>query len=178
MLDFDKPSLARRVGTLPMDGQLAFLLLLCERQMPALREFARETGLQASIYETSLDLAWKNLAGAVTEINWQEMAETCFDSAPDTEDYTHDLTSAALDTALSVGLTMEFIADRDIDHVVEAAYMAYGTADLYADGAGISWLRLTTLEGLNERRLVQQELRQQQADLEFVESLKTDSPEE
>jgi hypothetical protein len=41
--------------------------------------------------------------------------------SPDTEEFDRPLTSAALNAALSVGAMMNFLADFDINHVVEVA---------------------------------------------------------
>ncbi|MGC7950670.1 hypothetical protein, partial [Bacillus sp. II_CA] len=64
--------------------------------------------------------------------NFGELAEELLEIAPDTEEFDHPLTSAALNAALSIAATISLISDGGESHVVEAASLARDTAALYA----------------------------------------------
>jgi uncharacterized protein len=145
---------------------------------PALSQFANETSFKTSIYQECLDRAWRHLAGTANLCNYGELAEECLDDAPDTEEFDHPLTSAALNAAIAVGAMMSFLADSNVDHIVEAAALARDTAALYAQSLDAIAPRSLSFSEIMEHSLVQQELRQQAEDLKFLESLPTDVPQE
>ncbi len=62
MINFDEDNLRQRLCALSIPKQLAFMLLLCERMMPQLLEFARSTGFGIGIYLECLDRVWLFLA--------------------------------------------------------------------------------------------------------------------
>jgi len=155
-----------------------FALLLCERMMSSLDRFSNDTGFDGIIYREFLDDVWLHLAGNGNLTSYREAAEECLDRAPDTAEFDHPLTSAALNAALSVGATMSFLVDYDVDHVIEAAGLARDTVALYAQSIETTPPRSLGFKEIMEHPLVQQELRQQAEDLEFLESLSTDVPQE
>jgi uncharacterized protein YjaG (DUF416 family) len=174
MTPFDEFWLKPKVGHLSKEKQLAFALLLCERMVPALNRFANETGFDNSIYRERLEDAWCYLKQGTSPSTSAEVAEQCLDHAPDTEEFNHPLTSAALNAALSLAATMSFLADGDINHVVEAAGLARDTAALHAQGTGANPPRSLNFEEVMRHPLVQHELRQQVEALEFLTALPTD----
>jgi len=178
MTDLNDSVLKRSLSSLSKDRQLVFMLLLCERMMPGLNRFAGETGFNSSFYRKCLDDAWLYLAGNGNLPNYDEVAEKCLDGAPDTEEFDHPLTSAALNAALSVGAMMRFLADSNVDHVVEAAGLVRDTVALYAQSIVAAPPRSLGFTEIMEHPLVQQELQRQSDDLRFVESLSTGVPEE
>jgi uncharacterized protein len=118
-----------RVEHLSRRKQVAFALLLCERMVPVLNsKFAKETGFDGSVYRDHLDDVWRNLDQGTSSSDHGEAAKQCLDRAPDTEDFMHPLTSAALSAALSVAETMEVLADNDVNHLIEVAILARDTA--------------------------------------------------
>jgi len=137
---------------------------------PALRSFAEDTGFNISTYQRSLDVGWNSLGHGGSN-HYSEKAKTCFDNAPDTESFSHPLTSAALSSALSIALLMGFLADRNTDHIVELARLAFDTAFLRAQepGYGLRFARGTA--EITAHPIVQRELRRQAEDLLFVKSL-------
>jgi uncharacterized protein YjaG (DUF416 family) len=178
MTDFNDVALKPSLSLLSKDKQLAFVLLRCERMMPALSQFAGETSFNDTIYQECLESAWRHLAGKASLSNYGELAEECLANAPDTEEFDHPLTSAALNAALSVGEAMSFLADYDVDHVVEAAGLARDTVALYAQSIEAIPPHSLGLKEIMEHPLVQRELRRQAKDLKFLESLPTDIPRE
>jgi uncharacterized protein YjaG (DUF416 family) len=168
--DFAKLQLGREIEQLTKGKQLFFSLLLCERMAPALNKFATETGFDNSIYRTCLETAWLYLDQNRSSSNYGEMAERCFDKAPDTEVFTHPLTSAALNAALSIAATIALLADDDVNHVMEAASLARDTAALYAQAIETTQPHSLDFGEIMKHPLVQRELRQQAEDLEFLEA--------
>ena len=158
MTDLEE-SIARQIADLPRDKQLALMLVLCERMIPAMDQFVSETGHNGSIFRECLEKAWRHLAGKDGPFNWSNLAKQCLRSTPDTEDFDHPLTSEALDAALAVEAMVSFLADGDIDHVIEARDLARDTATFCAPDID------------DEDLLVQQELQRQMKDLQFLQSL-------
>lgn len=176
--DLNNSILKHSLGSFSRDRQLAFMLLLCERMMPALNRFAVETNYDISLYRRCLDDAWSCLAGIGNLSNYGELAEECLDSAPDTEEFNHPLISAALNAALSVAGMMSFLADDNVDHVVEAAGLASDTVALYAQDVAATPPRSLGFQEIMGHPLMKQELQQQLDDLKFLEALPMDISQE
>jgi uncharacterized protein YjaG (DUF416 family) len=158
MMDLEE-LVAEQVAGLPKEKKLAFMLVLCERLIPAMDQFARETGHDGAIFRECLDKAWCHLAGNGGAFNWSKLSQQCLRRVPDTEDIDHPLTSEALDAALAIEAMVSFLADGDIDHVIEARDLARDTATFCA----------RNIDG--EDVLMQQELQRQVKDLQFLQSL-------
>lgn len=166
--------LRQEIKKIDKTKQVAFALLLCERMVPALEKFARETGFDSSIYRDSLSDVWCYLSNNISSLNYGEIARRCLDQAPDTEKFYHPLTSAALNAALSVAATINFLADDDVTHIVEAAGLARDTAALYAQAVEATPPLSLSFDEIMEQPLVKHEQRQQAVDLEFVQALPID----
>jgi uncharacterized protein YjaG (DUF416 family) len=158
MTDLEK-LIAEQIANLPKDKQLAFMLVLCERMIPAMDQFASETGHDGSIFRECMEKAWDHLEGNGGPPGWRKLAKQCLRYTPDTEDFDHPLTSEALDAALAIEAMMSLLADGDINHAIEACGLARDTAAFCAP------------ENDGEDLLVQQELQQQMKDLQFLQSL-------
>jgi uncharacterized protein YjaG (DUF416 family) len=174
MLEFDEKKLRHKLNGLSSLKQLSFLLLLCERAMPQLLLFAEDTGLDPTVYQDCLQQGWQHLAGTTGLHDYPALAKACLDSAPDTEDFNHIFTSAALDAALSIHHLMTFLSDHNVDHVAEAARLARDTAHLFVVLKEAPRPYSLNNEQVNVHRLVQRELRRQQDDLIFLENLPND----
>jgi uncharacterized protein YjaG (DUF416 family) len=139
--------------------------------IPALERFAKEVDFNISFYRKALDHAWNYLEKGKRSSGHGQMAEECLDRAPDTEEFDQPLTSAALNAALAIAATINFLSDGDVDHVLEAAGLARDTAALYAQAIETTPPRSLSFDEVMTHRLVQQELRQQAEDLKFLEAL-------
>ncbi len=171
MINFDGHNLRQRLCALPIPKQLAFMLLFCERMMPQRLAFARSTGFGIGIYRECLDRGWLFLVGRREPGGYESWAKICVDNSPDTEDFQHSLTSAALDATLSIADLMSFLSDSNIDHIIEAAGWARDTAFMYVEGTEHYDSTKVGLEQIDHYPMVQRELRRQLEDLKFVESL-------
>lgn len=174
MLEFDEKKLNRRLRALSSLKQLAFLLLLCERTMPEFRKFAKDTGFDLTVYRDCLEQGWECLGGKARPHVYETLARACLESAPDTEEFDHLLTSAALDAALSINHLMTFLLDHNIDHIVDAAGLARDTVDLFVQRTEAVHPFSLSLDKVARHRLMQQELKRQEEDLVFLERLPTD----
>jgi uncharacterized protein YjaG (DUF416 family) len=135
------------LATLSRNKQLAFALLVFERMLPSLIAFSKDTGRDASCYLRARDAAWVALQNVKDGIADQSLNEACIKNAPDTEEYTHELTSYALNAALTMSDILEFTADRRSDHITYIATLATDSVHLYLSS-------LSTLEtGPGEWRL-------------------------
>lgn len=178
MKKLDNSALRQKLEFLSKGKQLAFALLLSKRMIPALDKFSRDTNFNGAIFHTGLDSAWRYLAGDANMPRYGEMAEESLAHAPDTEEFDHPLTSAALNAALSVAAMMSFLADYDVAHVVEAASLARDTAALSAQSIEATPPHSLGFKEIMKHPLVRQELQRQAEDLNFLESLPTDIPRE
>jgi uncharacterized protein YjaG (DUF416 family) len=176
MMDFNEPALKGSLDRLPEAGQLAFMLLLCERMMPGLSKFANDTGFDASRYRKCLDDAWSYLSGQPLRSEPGKLAEACLDGAPDTEEFDHPLTSVALSAALATAALMRFLSERNVDHAVAAATLAFDTATLYAEDLAPNRPLSSSHDETIRQPLVQQELQRQAEDLKFLLSLPAAAP--
>jgi len=171
----DEFMLEQRLRRLPRQGRLAFALLLNERMIPALYKFANEADFDSSIYRKCLNGAWSCLDRGRASFD-DDCVKECLEHAPETEDYNHLLTSAALNSALSIAAMMEYMADDDVSHVVESAGLARDTAASYAQEMEAVAPRSLSFDEVMTHTLVLRELQQQADDLEFVEALPVDIP--
>jgi uncharacterized protein YjaG (DUF416 family) len=163
---------------LSIPRQLAFALLLCERMMPGLRRFSKDTGYSILLYEQGLELGWRHLVAGPARGECDELSDRCFQHAPHTEDFTHGLVSAALNAALSIALLLIYVIDKDLDHIVEIASLARDTADLYVQHIiAIKIITSTSEDSILGHPLLQKELGRQRQDLEFLASAPGDAAE-
>lgn len=157
------------LATLSPNKQLAFALLVFERMLPSLTAFARDTGFDDSCYLRGRETAWASLqSGSVDPASSQE----CYKNAPDTEDFTHELTSHALNAALAMSDILEFAADKRPDHIADVLTLVSDSLHLYVSSAGPSVA--SSPEGTHRiasHPLTQQEHHQEQEDLKFIARL-------
>lgn len=170
--------LKRGLNGLSISKKLAFMLLLCERMMPAFKKFSADTGFDISRYQECLEQGWVYLNDKSHLAGYEEASQECYENAPDTEEFDHLLTSAALNAALSIGLLMGFLSDHNIDHIVEAAGLALDTVALYAQAAEAVSSLSPSFDEVMQHPLVQQELVRQEEDLKFLSSLPSDVEQE
>src|SRR5262245_42824948 len=109
--EFSSSALREALGALSVPRQVGFMLLLCERAMPPLRKFSVDTGFDISLALVCVDVGWNSLANLSRDTSYKLLAERVFESAPDTEDFRHGLTSAALDATICIGSLLSFLSD-------------------------------------------------------------------
>lgn len=146
--------------------QLAFALLIFERMVPSLAAFAKDTGFDDSCYLKGRNEAWAALRNGYVE---PSLSETCLKSAPDTENFTHELTSFALNAALAMSEILEFIADGETRHITYISTLAIDSVDFYVGGLDPSPVYTPELERkIAAHPLMHREQRQQEEDARFL----------
>ncbi len=153
--------------------RLAFALRICERQFPVLEKFGAEVQFDRDEYRRCLDLAW-NVFGADADyepdIDFCELAESCLNHAPDTENFDHELTSAALNCILSISIIMKELCGLAVDHISDVAQMAYDTVNMSAQILeGRSFITESSAVEIGRNPIVQAELKRQEEDVELLE---------
>lgn len=174
------------VSTLSPEKQIAFALLIFERMLHSLIAFSKDIGLDPSCYLKARDLAWDRLRGRSSgAADLARLRELCFKSAPDTEDFTHEQTSFALNAAATMCEILEFMLNGNPDLITNVSTLATDSVHLYlsdlepsvitTNGKIKSWL---TAEEAKEKvkriaaqPLMQRELNRQQEDASFLSGL-------
>ena len=149
--------------------KLAFSLLICERMLPSLVAFSNETGFDVSCYLDGLRSAWFALQSGIIDY---ALLQRCRTDAPDTELYSHELTSYALNAALAICETMEFVVDGSTDHIRCIQTLASDSVDLYSASLepSVSPIRSPSRDMI-ANSLSEDELRRQDEDRSFLAKL-------
>lgn len=159
----------RSIEALSRTKQVAFALLVLERMLPSLVNFAKDTGFNDSSYVRGREAAWAALQGAGGE---SFLADLCLKSAPDTEAYSHELTSYALNAALAMGEVLEFVSDGQIRHMGTLLGLATDSLDLFASNSSSpSAYTSERDQEIAVRPLLEREHRRQQDDIRFLAGL-------
>lgn len=116
---------------LSKDEAVQYLIFQCARMMYCLEKFAQDTHFDISEYQRCMNAAWLYLEGNSSEISFEAASQRCFDSAPDTEVFNHDLTSVALSACLGIGMLMEFIHSNDRVLVVDVNQLVFDAVALH-----------------------------------------------
>jgi uncharacterized protein len=157
------------VAALSPKKQLAFALLVFERMLPSLIAFSKGTGFDDSCYLQAKDAAWAALQNGAVD---QALNQACLRSAPDTEKFSHELTSYALNAALAMSDIVEFTLDKRADHISDILTLVRDSLHLY-----LSSLEPSAVSSPEKDRtiashpLMQQEEHQEGEDVTFLSEL-------
>ena len=157
---------------LPARKQLAFGLMIIDRMVPSLMAFSRETGFDTSSFFVAREAAWRVLEGGDKNLLSQSIGDACLQSAPDTEDFSHPLTSNALNAVVAASDVVDFILQGSPDRIANIATLATDSIYLYLSTLedGVESLP-TNGERFRSHSLMEQELRQEGEDLKFLAAL-------
>ena len=117
------------LAALSRKKQLAFALLVFERLLPSLIAFSKDTGFDNSCCLQARDAAWDALQNGVDGALIRSSNEACLKNAPDTEDFSHELTSSALKAVLAVSDILEFALDGPTDRIAHVSTLARDSVD-------------------------------------------------
>jgi uncharacterized protein YjaG (DUF416 family) len=161
------------LSDLPWKKQFAFALLILERMFPVLVYFSEETGFEPSIYLKGRASAWDALRDSKlkNELVLRSLSDACTKNAPDTESYSNELASHALNAALSTANILSFAADHKLDHIFDVMELARDSVDLYLQSLDPSPISESGTEQLDRHPLLQREYERQAEDLRFVSAL-------
>ena len=156
--------------------QLAFALLILQRMFPSLVSFSQETGFDFSLYLTAKANAWNAIEGTAIEnpVTLRSLSEECAKKAPDTETFSDDLASHALNSALSTANILTFAVDHNLDHILDVIGLTRDSIDLYLQSLDPSPISESGTQRLDQHRLLREEYERQIEDLEFVARLSED----
>jgi uncharacterized protein YjaG (DUF416 family) len=157
------------IATLSPKKQLAFVLLVFERMLPGLVAFSKDTSFDDSCYLQAKDAAWGALQNGAVD---RRLNQACIRSAPDTEKFSHELTSYALNAALAINDIVEFTLDGRADHIAYVSTLARDSIHLYLRSLEPSIVSSpeedTKIAG---HPLMQQEQRREEEDIRFLSGL-------
>lgn len=152
------------ISALSPNKQLAFGLLVFERMLPSLVTFSRDTGFDDSCCLKATGAAWSALQGGRDDVLDPPLSEACLKNAPDTEDFSHQLTSSALNAVLAISDIVEFALDGHLNRITNVSTLATDSVYLYLSSLEPP---MASSSGQEERisshPLMQQELRQEAA---------------
>jgi uncharacterized protein len=152
--------------------QLAFALLVFERMLPSLVAFSKDTGFDCSCYLQAREVSWRALQGG--EVSG-DLVQNCLDAAPDTEEFSHKLTSYALNAALAISDIVEFIRAGGTEQVAHVLTLARDSIHLYLSGLEVSVVSSPKKDAwIANHPLMQQEQRREEEEIEFLRSLPED----
>jgi hypothetical protein len=153
--------------------QLAYALLVFERMLPRMAAFCKDTGTGYSSCSQARDVAWCDMeAGGKRRTLYRSLSKACLKNAPDTEDFTHEMTSDALNAFLTMSEIMAFMLDGSLDHIVNISTLATDSVDLYL--AHLEPGLVTTKDSedwIASHPLMQQELQREKEDIKFLATL-------
>lgn len=158
---------------LPRARQLAFALLVFDRMLPSLTAFSQATGFDRTCYLQGRDVAWTALHNnAVNRPLIQELNQACLRNAPDTEKFSHELASYALNSTLAMSDILEFMVDGRMDHVAHVCMLARDSVDLYVSTQEASAASSPEEDSkIASHPLVRQERLQEEEDVRFLSDL-------
>lgn len=170
---FSRTRLRARLERLDAQAQLAFGASCCERLIPSYLAFQEEAGWgDVVILRKALNATWVSLVDLdLPASHAQTLLADCERIIPDSEDFDTLYASAAQDACLAVCSLMDFLLERDVDKIVDIAGFATDSVDLYVQE--IEQIAPNTPdreERIRLHRLMQRELRKQEADLELLEA--------
>jgi hypothetical protein len=157
------------LNALSRKKQLAFALLILERMVPDLIAFSKEVGFDVSCHLNAKNAAWRVLEDD-DPIN-PSLRDTCLGQVPDTEAFSHELTSQALNAALTAVSILEFVQDGRADHLAYISTLATDSIDLYLNGLGDRILDDPDDWTVMTNPLMQSELHRQESDIIFLSTL-------
>jgi hypothetical protein len=153
--------------------QLAFSLLIFERMLPRMVAFCKDTGVECACCLQAKDVAWSDMEAGRRRPNlYQSLNESCLKNAPDTEDFTHEMTSDALDAFITMIHIMEFMLDGRFDHIAGVSALATDSVDGYLADLEPGFVMTKEIEDrIASHPLMLQELQRQKDDIKFLTAL-------
>lgn len=164
--------LINELDQLSVTKKLAFALLICVRLMPALRKFSLETGYADCLYRDCLDNAKKQLLHPTSELNFCELAELCLAKAPDTENFDHSLTSAALNAVLAITAVINFLVDHNKEHILEVVCMVQDSLALHIQSDKAIAPHTLPLSDIMGDTLMKEERGRQERDINLLKGIR------
>jgi hypothetical protein len=133
-MDAYKEEVKSKLVAIPDKGKVLFAILICERLYPNYVAFQKINNWgDHSILQEGIALIRQYLIKEdlfdVDEIT--NVIESINEITPSTEDFSGIITSFALDACTAVLDTLEFLVDKNPEHIADVATYARDTVDMY-----------------------------------------------
>jgi uncharacterized protein len=153
--------------------QLAFALLIFQRMLPRMIVFCKDTGVDDSCCSQARDVAWSDMEDdSKRHALYRSLNKACLKNAPDTEDFTHEMTSDALNAFLTISEIMQFMLDGSFNHIAYISTLATDSVYLYlADLEPGPVMTKEIGDRISSHPLMWQELQREKEDIEFLAAL-------
>lgn len=171
MVGDDRPLVS--VSELSLNKQIVYALFIFERMRPRMVAFCKDTGVDYSCCSEVRDATWSDLeSGDQRRALYQALKKACMKNAPDTEDFTHEMTSDALNAFLTMSEIMQFMLDNSYDHIANITALATDSVYLYLADLGPGFVITKENENwIASHPLMQKELQLEKEDIEFLAAL-------
>lgn len=129
---FDPDSIRRKAAHLSSWQRVGFMAACCERMLPNYETFHLQTGFgNPDVLRRGLDAVWAWMESDAPLEDAAELISQVDLQAPNTEKFKSAYTSAALDAANSIAITLEAVNGVSEDGLMEVASLARDTVDLF-----------------------------------------------
>jgi uncharacterized protein YjaG (DUF416 family) len=129
---FDPDSIRQKAAHLSGWQRVAFMAACCERMLPNYETFHMQTGFgNPGVLRRELDAVWAWIESDAPLKDAAELISQVDLQTPNTEEFKSAYTSAALDAANSIAITLEAMNGVSEDGVAEVASLARDSVDLF-----------------------------------------------
>lgn len=173
MQKFDEVALKQRLQSMQDWQIIAFTSLCCERMLPNFNIFSKETLFgDPLILRKAIDVAWRYIEDQQFPPDLNGLKYLVRLQAPDTELFSSQLTSSALDAANAAAILLDSLEFPKVENAVEVACLSRDTVDIHIQLERCLDPNSPTLEDdILSDSLMQQELLFQNDDLNQIEKL-------
>lgn len=155
--------------------QIVFAASCCERLLPNYLEFEKdEKWGDFKLLRSSLNSIWEMVKNKTIDVKEaKELAEKCVSVIPDSENFSSQFTSAAIDAGTCVYETLMFCVDRSIQRILDVSTLSLDTVDMYLqDLLKIDYSERDFEKKINEHPLMLQEKETQLNDIRTLKESK------
>jgi uncharacterized protein len=132
MLTFDEKYILVESQKLSLWQRIAFMAYCCERMLPNYIKFFEDTSAgYPQALRTGLDRIWAWIESDVISEDIFDSLKACDGASPSTEWHASTYTSAALDAANAVAITLDELHRNTGTQQVDVASLARDTIDIY-----------------------------------------------
>jgi uncharacterized protein len=130
---FDANSLRSRLARLSANSRIVFAAACCERLLPNYVLFVKSASWgDSTVLREALDYIWHTVtSGNIDRGHVEELLERCDAIVPDSEAFSSDFTSAAIDAGAAIMETLKTLLDDSIDHIIDTASFCRDTVDMF-----------------------------------------------
>ncbi|KAF1707866.1 hypothetical protein CSC73_11160 [Pseudoxanthomonas sacheonensis] len=145
----------------------------CERMLPNYQSFFAQTSYgKINVLRAALDYIWTWVESSQLPIDVASLTAACEQEAPDTSEFSSIYTSAALDAATAIAITLDALEKPLENQLVDVASLARDSVDLYVqERANLDPNDPLLEEKILKSDLMQAELRAQRESILMLESL-------